>query len=83
MCKLAKSNLTVAERIKEVMDAKLPPSPKQVSGILAVQVHQLADLDIPAAQRALSSKSHMSGSHTPSTYAQVVSTAISLYFTCD
>jgi hypothetical protein len=61
-----------AERIKETMDAKLPPSPKQNSGILAIQVHQLADLALPAKQRALKHGAK-TDTHTPSTYAQVVS----------
>ena len=65
---------TDAERIKETMDAKMPPSPKQNSGILAIQVHQLADLALPAKQRAVKHGAK-TDTHTPSTYAQVVSRA--------
>lgn len=35
------------------------------------QVHQLADLDIPSKNRAVSNKSRQDSSNTPSTYAQV------------
>jgi hypothetical protein len=51
------------------MDAKLPPASEQVSGVLAIQIHQMADLEI---KRSSMRGKHGSDTHTPSTYAQVV-----------
>lgn len=56
------------------MDAKLPPSPKQVSGILAIQIHQMADLEISRS----SLRKGISDTHTPSTYAQIVRLSLSV-----
>lgn len=52
----------------EQMDAKLPPTSKQVSGILAIQIHQMADLELSRP----SMRKGAAGTHTPSTYAQIV-----------
>lgn len=53
------------------MEAKLAPSPKEPSGILAIQIHQMADLEIT--RRAAGRQGQKADTHTPSTYAQVVS----------
>ena len=55
------------------MDAKLPPSPQQNSGILAIQIHQLSDLELPQRRRALEAIDKAIDTNTPSTYAQMVS----------
>lgn len=47
----------------------MPPSSEQVSGILAIQIHQMADLEI----KRRSVRRGAADTHTPSTYAQIVS----------
>jgi hypothetical protein len=55
------------------MDAKIPPSPKQSSGILAIQLHQLDELEIQQKNQTPMFGDSKIETNTPSTYAQIVS----------
>jgi len=59
-----------AQRMRELLDGRAPPDVSQPSGILAFQVHQLAELeckDLPHAEK--SSKKH---AKVPSSYCTVM-----------
>ena len=55
------------------MDAKIPPSPKQSSGILAIQLHQMDELDVQQKNAIPGLGDSKVETNTPSTYAQIVS----------
>ena len=55
------------------MDAKLPPKFEQPSGILSIQLHQMADLDLNRFRRTTDTDASGFHQHIPSTYCQIVS----------